>query len=430
MAEDDYDEQARKALRATLGEAGEPASDHPESDIKVFPDPPEDPRVEKAFYGIAFGFLLTCLCDLFELASGPLRYGLIALGCVTLGISCVAHIFLVAATGRPKNSPEVFLTQLKENGPRFHPVLVMLGDSITHGAMSGNIPDKVASLLGQTQVSTKVSHGKDNKKEGKEEKKSPEGMLDGLYAVVNAGWNGNTVLNMIRRLEAVMACKPRILVIMAGTNDVKGIYNPGWGENTAQSQGLSSPPSWDGFESNMTELVSQALKLNEHQHQKLDIALCTLPPLGEDLDCKANDYVRKANGIITAIAKQSDIKVLPVFKALALKISTDGKNLTPGSVDSFRDHMNTMAMKHYILNKSWDALGAEVGNVCMTDCLHLNDTGAAIVAELVAAYAQSVARLKVTSSVPVFKVEAPATLDTDTNSVKIGQIRLPKDRNE
>jgi hypothetical protein len=91
------------------------------------------------------------------------------------------------------------------------------------------------------------------------------------------------------------------------------MYKPSWGNHVVNINGLPERPSMAVFERNLASILC----FIRQSSPVVKIALCTLPPLGEDLSSRANKMVREANEIIERVAKSDDVcSVLPVFDRL------------------------------------------------------------------------------------------------------------------
>ena len=172
---------------------------------------------------------------------------------------------------------------------------------------------------------------------------------------------------------------------MIGTNDVKGIYEPMWGEGTIESFDIREGEiSFSTFRRNMSSIITRLVK-----YSNAPIAIHTLPPMGEDLDSEANGFVVKANGILKDAVQRSGssrVRIVDSHASLekfVLEVKTPEQITASMSVDKFGDVLAPIALKEVLLGKSLDDCGSAYGNVIMSDSLHLNDTGAKIVGDAV-----------------------------------------------
>jgi acyl-CoA thioesterase I len=224
----------------------------------------------------------------------------------------------------------------------------VLGDSLTEGWVSANFVQMVEQRLGSQR-----------------------------YRFQNAGVGGDFVYNLRTRLGPVIDSCPGFIVVLAGTNDAQHQLLDQTERLAIEGQKqLPASPSLGWFRENLLGLI-QTLQQHTHAH----IAVCSIPPLGEDLEATPNEQVRAYNGAILAAAKETGVSYLPVFEEmdqyLCHRQSGLGKPYTgPGLIaDSMWDH--------FVLRKDWDTIGVANGFLLHTDGIHLNRRGGGIIAGLI-----------------------------------------------
>ncbi|GKY97829.1 hypothetical protein MPSEU_000741000 [Mayamaea pseudoterrestris] len=278
----------------------------------------------------------------------------------------VYYITVETVSAPPDNRTEKFMMWAR-NRPRRRPVLLCLGDSLTHGNLSASItpeiPIKLSAALGMDVPS------------------SGGAFVDPLW-VVNAGQNGitsHTILN--ERLNKALGCYPDFIMIWIGTNDVRAMYCASWGKQVVSMNNLPERPNMATFERNLTGILDFIRKSSP----VVKVALCTLPPMGEDLRSGANALIREANEVIERVAKTDEkCVVIPVFDRLEeyLHKNRRGKRIVPVEMQPLL--MLAMAPMYHVARLfNWNALSAMVGNKLLTDELHLNERGADIVVDLI-----------------------------------------------
>lgn len=240
--------------------------------------------------------------------------------------------------------------------------LVCVGSSITHGVASANYCTMAAAELG----------------------------VD--WEVVNAGVNSECSYNNLQRAVDWPPLHPDAVVIMAGTNDVRGVYKKEWGESSRESQGLPELPSLAGLQKNLRALVHRvksncrSLPREGAEAAPPRVALCTLPPMGEDTASVANGCVRSANEVISRVADDCGCQLLDVHQALTQVLPEDATD--DEGVERYERVMARAVMQHTLFGKAWNDIAAEQGLHVLSDGLHLNDTGGAIVAALICDWVQ------------------------------------------
>ena len=105
-------------------------------------------------------------------------------------------------------------------------VVVCLGDSITHGTISSNYVESLASRFDAEK-----------------------------YDFVNAGINGDLAYNALERLDEVIECKPDVVTILIGTNDANALTNQGNLRRYMKEQHLPKVPDEQWYRDNLTRII-------------------------------------------------------------------------------------------------------------------------------------------------------------------------------
>lgn len=267
-------------------------------------------------------------------------------------------IVLQAVSAPPANSPLKFSMFARRAGRR-RPVLLCLGDSLTHGNCSASITPDIPVRLCE--------------KMGMPLPDQSRTFRDPLW-VVNAGQNNLTsyaVLN--ERLSSALGCHPDYIVLWIGTNDVIGIYNKSAGRKIQAMNEQPRELSLEGLERNLKQILSFV-----HQCSPLiQIGVCTLPPLGENLRSEPNKVVRKANEIIEKVVQDHGNKctVIPVFQRLETIIEKMPHKSMPSSLFPVAT-LIANAIFHLIpFPLSWNMISMMFGNTVLIDGVHLNERG-------------------------------------------------------
>ena len=76
--------------------------------------------------------------------------------------------------------------------------------------------------------------------------------------MVNGGVNGALSWNVLSRLPNVIACRPHVVILLVGTNDARGVYDPqGAGSLSVKKYGLPRMPSRKFFSESLEEILKQ-----------------------------------------------------------------------------------------------------------------------------------------------------------------------------
>jgi lysophospholipase L1-like esterase len=283
-------------------------------------------------------------------------------------ISCVYFITLEAASACPDNNPLSFIRWQRTLNRR-RPVLLCLGDSLTHGNVSASITPQIPSKLCKTLGLPTPSYGLT--------------FSDPLW-VVNAGQNSITSHTILHeRLHTTMGVEPDYVMIMIGTNDVRAMYKPALCKRVMQINELPDAPTMRTLERNLTGILC----IIQEKSPKVEIGLCTLPPMGEDLKSRANMLVRKANEIIERVAASAGDKVtlLPVFAQLESVLEKQKRQRWSLPIDYWMVAcaLQTPIYHLFPMFSTWNMLSKPLGFHVMSDGLHLNERGRDEVVDLV-----------------------------------------------
>ncbi len=144
--------------------------------------------------------------------------------------------------------------------------------------------------------------------------------------IVNAGINGDTVLNLLRRFKQdVVAPDPDLIVIMVGLNDIGTAYGEPWGRHYYRlAKGVPVEVTPRRFAIAYRQLIA-ALR----QYTSARIALSTLTPLGEQLDHGAQQYIHAYSTIIRALALQEELELIDVWATFQQALVIDPRPSPP-----------------------------------------------------------------------------------------------------
>ena len=261
---------------------------------------------------------------------------------------CLILVYAVhCSTLEPDNSVYNFMNSTRD---KRIPTLVCLGDSITHGRASSNwvstIPTKLSRPL----------------------------------QVVNNGQNSITTYTTLQeRVDWTLACEPNYVVVLIGTNDARALMDPTWHWQARAVWGLPGPITVTTIEANLRGILDKLLR-----SPNVQIAICTLPQLGEDLKSEWNQHaVTSVNDIIRNLAAASGRRVtlLDLYAAIEAKIN---QSPTEGSsIYLFWAHALWQCHTRHLFHVGWNDMSRWIGNVILTDGIHLNDDGGAILTAMI-----------------------------------------------
>ena len=244
----------------------------------------------------------------------------------------------------PENNPGAFLERGRQTTTRT--LVVCAGDSITHGVVSANYVDMLERRFA----------------------------ADG-YEFVNAGINGQLAYNLSQRLDEVVACRPDVVTVLIGTNDVNATFSQAWEDTYRKEQKLPEKPTLAWYRLNVERIIDRLQSGTDAQ-----IVLLDLPMLGEDLDSDMNQRVDDYNALLHAVAAEKRVTCLPLHESLRTLLP---QNHAPPPYEGKKGPVIRVWIKHFMQRKSWDAVSADHGLELLTDHIHLNDKAAAVIAALI-----------------------------------------------
>lgn len=193
---------------------------------------------------------------------------------------------------------------------------------------------------------------------------------------VNAGVNGNIAWELLQRIEDVLACEPSHVVILVGTNDVQATLSPAAADRVRRSKRLPVVPSLEWYAGCLRQITERL------QSNGARVALCSLPPIGQDLDAQVNAVVRQANSAIAEVCDSTGAAYLPVYEHLARHLVEAGEVSGPPWTGSWVPGLASL-VQHFVLGRNYDSIARGRGWLLSPDGVHMDSTGAAIIAEVV-----------------------------------------------
>jgi len=266
----------------------------------------------------------------------------------TLGATA---LFLLLGFGAPlayclwrlDRAPAGCVEDVVAEGRPAGPLLLCLGDSITHGHIGA---DWVGALRERRPALT----------------------------VVNGGVNGEMAWNVRQRLDDALSLAPDAVILLIGSNDVMAADLPARASAYERSNRLPRTPDlrWS-----MEQLT---LLLSELRGRCARVAVCTIPPLGEDPGTPVRELVATFNQHIQSSAQAAGIPVLDLHGALTALSPARGQAYD-GSMATTVWAIGRAMAAHVLLGRSWDTVAEASGWAVTVDGIHLSDRGGAILRE-------------------------------------------------
>lgn len=271
-------------------------------------------------------------------------------GGAALAVAAVAGAgaYVVARVqSRPPGDVRAFLTSRPGGSERSAPV-VCAGASIVRGRASVDFVEMLRARQPQT-------------------------------AFVNAGVNGNLAWELLQRLDDVLACAPRAVVILVGTNDVQATLSRRAADAVRRRKRLPEAPSLAWYARCLGQIVDDLTSTGA------TVGLCSLPPLGQDLGDTSNIRVREFNAEIARVARERSAAYLPVSESMIEFLHARGADAGPAWTGSPWPGVRSLAGR-FLLGRSYDEIAGRAGWLLSPDGVHLDTDGARIVADLAEAF--------------------------------------------
>jgi lysophospholipase L1-like esterase len=225
--------------------------------------------------------------------------------------------------------------------------LVCFGDSLTEGAIGASYVDVLRAELPGVRV-------------------------------VNAGINGDTTINLLRRAERdVIAHHPDFIIILVGLNDLATVYGDRLQRryyHMVKRVRIELTPR--RFAQSYRQLIRL---LRERTNAQL--ALCTLTTLGEAPDEPIQQQVDAYSHIIRALADQEGLPLIDVRRAFWDAICADPRPGPP-----YKLWMPLLDQAAVRLGQNYAGIAAKRGYHLLCDGVHLGDAGARLVADTMLPY--------------------------------------------
>ena len=222
--------------------------------------------------------------------------------------------------------------------------LVCFGDSLTEGAIGASYVD----ILRQR--------------------------LPAAVRVVNAGMNGDTTINLLRRYQRdVVPYRPDLVVILVGLNDLTTVY--GWPSNRAYYRFVKRVPL--ALKPALFARLYRRLIAGLRQRTDARLALCTLTTVGERLDDPFQVYVEAYSTVIRALAERERLPLIDLRGAFRSALAQEPRDGPPYHIWTPLLDWATSGLS----GRTYAELGERRGYRLLCDGAHLAEAGATLVAE-------------------------------------------------
>lgn len=272
-----------------------------------------------------------------------------AIGWIVLALYAT-YIVIVATYifSPPANNPRSFLRQ-KEIACPGRKRVVLVGDSITHGHASADY----AAMLGRRL-----------RKAGR------------VMDVINAGVNSQLAWNVLQNIDDIVACNPDYVTILIGTNDAHSTLDPANERSYMRQWKLPRVPDAAWYRKNLEDVLGTLKDLT-----KAKVAVLSLPTIGENPDDPAFKAGQSYSKIVKEVAAKAGVAYLPLCEAMVERVKERPSPRLYEVKQQVLMQIGQILMHYHGIPYDWISrlfkLRFHVYN------LHLNNAGAALIADLV-----------------------------------------------
>lgn len=267
---------------------------------------------------------------------------------IIIGIALISYLgfFLYTIMKPPANNPVSYLKQKITSDKK---LVVFIGDSLTHATLNESYPKRITEKFPQ-------------------------------FDFVNAGINGYMTIDILGRLDNIINCKPDLITILLGSNDANGSMP---GKNKSYERTKFFPKNTKNFWT-VERFKEDYLRIIERlkAEASAEIALLSIPIIGEDPSSLQFQRSMEYSSVIKEIAELHNLSYFPVNEKMIAYLEEHPSNshipFAKSNITMFK-----VVFSHYALRKSWDEISEKNGFSLVTDYLHLNSKGVAILGDFV-----------------------------------------------
>jgi len=271
---------------------------------------------------------------------------------IILGILALLLIWLLygfRSLGElPLNNPKTYLKNKRDDGKE---IVVLIGDSLTHGNVQ---PSWVNSM---------------RKKMGED------------FEFINAGINGETTNDVLNRINEILSCDPNIATLLIGNNNLMGSF-----ERNERNYKKSKQVEWsiNGFENEYRMIVKRLIE------NDIKLAVSSLMSYGEEIGSVEFERTREYSKIIKKIADEFSLYYIPLFEEIEKYLIEKGGNTNLPKIenDSLIMLQNFM-IKKILLKQSWDKISTDSRFKVTLDHIHFNNYSANLMESMVSEFIKS-----------------------------------------
>lgn len=248
----------------------------------------------------------------------------------------------------PINNPKTYLKNKRDDGKE---IVVLIGDSLTHGNVQPSWVNSMRKKMGEN------------------------------FEFINAGINGETTNDVLNRINEILACDPNIATLLIGNNNLMGSF-----ERNERNYKKSKQVEWsiNGFENEYRMIVKKLIENN------IKLAVSSLMSYGEEIGSDEFERTREYCKIIKKIADEFSLYYIPLFEEIEKYLIEKGGNTNLPKIenDSLIMLQNFM-VKKILLKQSWDKISTDSRFKVTLDHIHFNNYSANLMESMVSEFIKS-----------------------------------------
>lgn len=225
------------------------------------------------------------------------------------------------------------------------PTVVCFGDSLTEGIIGASYVDLLRERLPHVRI-------------------------------VNAGANGDTTLNLLRRVERdVLAHQPDVVLLLVGLND----YATACGRLSSRVYYWLSKRVYVRLTPRRFARTYRRLLSVLRERSDAHLVLCTLTTLGEHPNDPLTEGVDAYSHVVRALALQEGLPLVDLRAAFQAAVAADPRRTRPYRI--WLPAQDALAIR--LRGASYASIARQRGARLLVDGAHLADAGAALAAETI-----------------------------------------------
>ena len=248
----------------------------------------------------------------------------------------------------PLNNPKTYLKNKRDDGKE---IVVLIGDSLTHGNVQPSWVNSMRKKMGEN------------------------------FEFINAGINGETTNDVLNRINEILACDPNIATLLIGNNNLMGSF-----ERNERNYKKSKQVEWsiNGFENEYRMIVKRLIE------NDIKLAVSSLMSYGEEIGSDEFERTREYSKIIKKIADEFSLYYIPLFEEIEKYLIEKGENTNLPKIenDSLIMLQNFM-IKKILLKQSWDKISTDSRFRVTLDHIHFNNYSANLMESMVSEFIKS-----------------------------------------